>query len=165
MYFFSLSNVLHHSRLQTLLLPAAQCRGSGEGIWSVQNDLYLHLLPPHVFPPLHWGLSMGYSPSRKSLLQCGSPMGCRGTSAPAPGTLSPRSPYLALASTGLFLTVFSSCPACQAFWHFYPFLNMLSPSCPHHGWGVQLCPAVGHLEADSCVWHRYLASSHRDHPD
>ena len=29
---------------------------------------------------------------------------------------------------------------------FYPFLHMLSQSCPTHGWGAQLCPAVGLLE-------------------
>lgn len=118
---------------------------------------------PHVFCLLCCRLPMGCSPSRKSLLQCGCPTGCRGLSAPAVEATPPHPPSLALASAGLFLTLVFPPPL--PVWHFYPFLSTLSPRCHHRGWGVH--PAVGRLEmALSAAAHRgYPCHRHHHHLD
>lgn len=131
------------------LLPTKQCSGNGERPWSMQNNLSLPLLPFHVFPLLWCGLYMGCSPPRKKLLQHGSPMGCRGLSAPVASPSPPSFSGLGICRAVAHSVFPSSSSACPSLLHFLKYAFPKVPPSWLRGSAVPCGGSVG----DGSVWH------------
>lgn len=164
-----LPSPLPHPQLHTLIHDSSTPCPKWQAGWGY--GLSLQTLPPHTFPLLQCGLSMGCS-SFKEISICssiGSSRGCNTdicSSAWSATFFSPPLPF----HPSLTLVVLSAVSNYYFPPHtsgiFWSFLNMFTQRCYQLGWWSQLCPAVHLLEllGTSCVCHRAATGVFSERP-